>query len=139
MLCQQCRRQPILPAVRATVFASCDLVHHFTLDYIEGLAAFCVVQWIQLEWPMPDVIIPMPDPNSIALGRAIADLLQRPFARVWSFGTYRDELLEEGGKWLLIDFSNPTPMLQKATSELMSSFPKRIYLLTLFPYAFGIS
>jgi hypothetical protein len=139
-LCQQCRQDPLLPAVRATVFDSESPARLLGLDSCNAMAGFTVLQWIQLEWPLPDAIISMPDPDSLSLGRAFATLLDCPFVRALdSACAYREDRLEEEQELLLIDVSNPLPVLQKAALSLCQSSPKRIYLLTLFPYALSVS
>lgn len=139
-LCQQCRYKPVLPLVRATVFDSESPARLLGLDSFNAMAGFALAQWIQLEWPMPDAIIPMPDSNSISLGRAFASLIDRPFVRALnSVCEYQEDRLEEEGELLLIDISNSIDALRKAAIALSVSFPKRIYLLTLFPYAYPVS
>lgn len=135
-LCKQCRYRPILPLVRATVFDAESPARLLGLDSVKAMAGFALVQWIQLEWPVPDAIIPMPDADSIALGRAFASLIDRPFVRALnSSGEYQEDRLDEDGELLLIDISHPVDALRKAALALAASFPKRIYLLTLLPYA----
>lgn len=76
----------------------------------------------------------MPDPDSIAIGKAFAHMLQFPFIRALGLGcAYKEERLEEDQLWLLFDVSNSFFSLKKATLALAESFPKRIFLLTLLP------
>lgn len=89
---------------------------------------------------MPDAIIPMPDPNSQSIAKSFAALLDLPYIKaLQSNCEYKEDRLEEDQYLLLIDVSNPVPKLKKATECLLESFPKRIFLLTLFPYAFNLS
>ncbi len=69
-----------------------DLIKHFRNRYCPGLAkslaALMVVQWDHLKWPLPDLIVPVPQSlahrflrgynPSLLLGREIGGLLSRP-------------------------------------------------------------
>lgn len=130
-LCSQCRKNPILSAVRAAVFDPNAPARFLGLEPPEGLASFAIYQWIQLEWPLPDAVIPMPD--SVSIAKVFADTIQCPFIRALKGNCeYRVDCLEEEGILLLIDRGNPIEKIQKAIISLSESFPKRIYLLTLF-------
>lgn len=135
-LCSQCRRGTLLPALRAYVFDPESPARYLGLDPVRGLAGFALLQWVQLEWPWPDAIVPMPD--ALALGKAFARLIDRPLVRALRpNGSYREDRLEENSQILLIDISSPLEILQRATAALSESFPKRVFLLTLFPYDFS--
>ncbi len=85
---------------------------------------------------MPDVIVPMPDVHSIAIGKALAVLLDRPFVRALGVGCeYREQCLEEEGELLIFDVSNSIAQLKKGALALSESFPKRIYILSLLPFS----
>lgn len=132
ILCPQCRQNRRLNAVRAYVFDLRSPARYLGVDAPLAMASFALIQWIQLEWPVPDAIIPMPD--SISMGSAFAKLLEVPFVRALRFdGEYKEDRLEEDQTLLLFDVSNPIEKLQKASSALSESFPKRVYLLSLFP------
>jgi hypothetical protein len=136
-LCSLCRDKPILNAVRATVFDSESPGRYLGLDSPDAMAGFALLQWIQLEWPMPYAIVPMPDPESQAVAKAFAALLDLPYIQaLQGDGEYREGRLEEDEYLLLIDVSSSVAKLKKATDSLVGAFPKRIFLLTLFPYAF---
>lgn len=99
------------------------------------MAGFALIQWVQLDWPMPDAIIPMPDANSIEVGKALANLLERPFVRALSSACeYKKDRLEEDQILLLFDACNPLAALKKTALFLSEAFPKKIYLLSLYPY-----
>lgn len=139
-LCPRCRphskQGPILKAVSAFVFGPQAPVRFLGLDPIDALAGFALHQWVQLEWPTPDGIIPMPDASSLALAKQLAHLLELPLIRaLYPNGEYKEDRLEENGLWLLIDVSNSLEQLKTATFSLEEAFPKRIYLLSLFSYA----
>jgi hypothetical protein len=99
------------------------------------MAGFAFYQWVQLEWPQPDAIVPMPDKHSVEIGRALADLMDASFATsLRKSHSYREESLEEEATLLLFDSGEPFPLLQKAVESLLEAFPKNIYVLSLFPY-----
>lgn len=138
-LCSQCRQEPRLSTVRAYVFDPESPARCLGLP-AQAMAGFAVHQWIQLEWPLPEVVIPMPDSDSVTIGRAFAQMLQIPFIRALETGyTYKEERLEENQLCLLFDVSHSLLELKKATLALAASFPKRIFLLSLLPYVDHIS
>lgn len=97
------------------------------------MAGFALFQWIQLDWPMPTAIIPMPDKNSIEIGMAFAHLLNVPFIRALQKDySYKEERLEEDEILLLFNVLNGVENLQKGALALSAAFPKRIYLLSLY-------
>lgn len=132
-LCSQCRKAAHLSAVRATVFDRESPAPLLGVEASYAMAGFAVLQWTQLEWPLPDAIIPMSE--ATALAKAFANILERPFIRALKpCYEYRENCLEEDLNLFLIDISSPIEQVQKAVQALSSSFPKRIYLLTLFPW-----
>jgi hypothetical protein len=134
--CIQCRKAKLLPVVRAYVFDPASPAYCLGTEAIDAMAGFAYLQWIQLEWPLPTAIIPMPDSDSISIGSALAQLLHIPFIRALRFDCdYRQDRLEEEEILLLFDVSNPIEKLQKGAIALSEAFPKRIYLLSLLPYA----
>ena len=133
-LCAQCRKNRILPIERAYVFDPESPARYLGTEAIDAMASFAFLQWIQLEWPLPDALIPMPDADSIAIGSALAHLLDIPFLRALrSDCEYKEDRLEEDEILLLFDVSNSIERLQKGAVALSEAFPKRIYLLSLIP------
>lgn len=134
-LCKRCRDEPALAATRAYVFDPASPAHYLGLDAPEAMAGFAYIQWLQLEWPAPTALIPMPDRDSISIGRALADLMEIPFIRALAFdGIYKEGRLEEDEMLLLFDVSNFIDQIQKAAHSLADASPKKIYQLSLFPY-----
>lgn len=134
-LCAECRQNPRLPIIRAYVFDAESPAHLLSLEARDAMAGFAFIQWIQLEWPLPDAIIPMPDADSIAIGRVLAKLLDRPVVRALSSSwKYKEGRLEDHQILLLFDACNSMPILQKCALALSESFPKSIYLLSLLAY-----
>ncbi len=140
-ICARCRRDPLLPFPRAYVFDERAPAKKLGFDAVEALAGFAYNQWLRLDWAMPDAVVPMPDGDSEVLAKALAALLEKPRMKALRGAgeriELREEVLSEGQELLVIDVSNPIHRLQKATSVLSESFPKRIYVLTL--YAYGVS
>ena len=135
-LCAQCRQERLLPIARAYVFDPESPAFRLGCEAAAATASFALVQWIQLEWPTPAAIIPMPDTDSKAIGKAFAMLLDLPFAKALRRGCeYVEDRLEEDAELLLFDVSNSIEDLRKAAYALSEAFPKRIYLLSLYPYA----
>lgn len=133
-LCAQCREKKLLPIARAYVFDPASPAWRLGMDPAEAMAAFAVCQWIQLEWPLPDAVIPMPDSHSVAIGKAFAIMLNAPFVRaLHSTCEYKEDYLEEDRELLLLDVSNSLENLHEAALSLLEAFPKRIYLLSLLP------
>ncbi len=132
-LCAQCREHRRLSSLRAYVFDPDSPAHYLGVEAPMAMAGFAVVQWIQLEWPLPSAVIPMPDTSSIAIGKAFAELLEVPFVRaLFTSLEYREDRLEEEGQLLLFDVSNTLSNLQKAGQALAEAFPKRVYILSLY-------
>jgi hypothetical protein len=99
------------------------------------MAGFAFLQWVRLEWDQPFAIIPMPDKDSRAIGKSLADLMNVPFVRALdAHCRYKEGRLEEDQPLLLFDVSNSVSDLKKAALSLAESFPKRVYLLSLLPY-----
>lgn len=131
-LCKQCREEKVISAIRAFVFDPESPAHLLGFEKVEAMAGFALLQWIQLDWPYPDVIVPMPDSKRIAF--AVAKALETPFVQALNFShEYYEDRLEEGQIILLFDVSNQISDLQKATRSLARSCPKIIYLLSLLP------
>lgn len=134
-MCSDCRREPKLPIARAFVFEKEAPVFRFQEEYPEAMAGFAVNQWIQLEWPQPDWVVPMPDRISISIGKIFSQWNRFPFCKALESGEEFFELRETelGEEILLFDAGNSLPDLQKAISALTEAFPKRIVLLSLSP------
>ena len=128
-LCDQCKRQPHLYSARAYVFDWGAPVWHLRRDADAAMAGFALLQWVQLEWPWPDLVIPMPDSASKAIGSFLADFLERPLVAASRVHHHPEDL-----QFLLIDAGNPLSSLKKVETLLLEAFPKRIHLLSLSPY-----
>ncbi len=132
-LCKTCRTERQLPVQRAYVFDPESPARLLDLDAVEAMAGFAILQFIQLDWLVPNAVIPMP--NSIRIASHFAKDLSLPFVQGLSHSyEYRKDRLEENQVLLLFDVSNPLMNLEKAARSLAIAFPKKIYLLSLFPY-----
>ena len=133
LLCAQCRKHRLLPVPRAHAFDAASPASYLGVEATDAMAGFAFFQWIQLEWLFPDMIVPMPDAASIAIGRALALLFDIPLIRALrSDCTYREDRLEEEAVLLLFDVANRQERLEQAVFSLSEAFPKKIYLFTLF-------
>lgn len=131
-LCISCRQKQKLSAPRAYVFDPESPARCLGVESVEAMAGFAILQWIELDWPDPDAVIPMPD--SIPIAASFASFLNKPLIQALSGAfEYRQDRLEEGQILILFDISNPLSNLKKAVQSLSGSLPKKIYLLSLFP------
>lgn len=134
-LCSRCREKKDLPAPRAFVFDPESPAHLLGYEPPEALAGFAYLQWIQLEWPLMDGIVPMPDSSSRSIGNALSQLMGVPLlSALNSQNSYREEYLDEDLELLLFDVNSSLEALRQSSISLLESFPKRIYILSLFPY-----
>lgn len=132
-LCWRCKRNPLLPFPRAFVFEDIELARHLEKAETDTLSAFAIVQWCRLDWPTPDVIVPMPGNRELAVH--ISEMLRKPMADILHSGEgWRcdEEAILEGQIILVIDRGSPLSTLQGAISALAATFPKRGYLLSLY-------
>lgn len=136
-LCQRCRTQKGLFTIQAHVFDPSSPAVSLGYEPPLPLAAFAFYQWVQLEWDMPDLLIPMPDSHSIAIGAHLAQLIGAPLHKALrSHHLYTDESLPEDATLLLFSASNPPDWIETAARSLLSAFPQKIYVLHLHPYAY---
>ncbi len=116
----------------------------------QGSAAYMVTQFLQMNWPLPDLVVPVPIPflkrvslgynqNSI-LAHGIAELLQRPVADILKCKEGDEEhlfLLKtpgviSGKKILLVnDLLNTGGPFWLSGKALLQDHPDRLYGLTL--------
>lgn len=96
----------------------------------EKLAGFVAYQWIQLDWPVPDAILGLPDDASWALSKAVAPLLCRPWVKL-------EEIQEIDLTLLYIDAGCPNDFARQAIMPAYETCPKTIYQLSLTAYNYG--
>ena len=138
-LCPQCQSEPHLIAPYACVFHSTDAARRLCLEKkerSEAIAAFIMNQWIRLDWPTPQWVIPMP--RAKALVKHFSSWLSVPYVDILSVcqGSWECavEKVEEDQILLLIDLQSTFVELEKALDALIRAFPKRIYVLSLSHY-----
>lgn len=132
-LCQKCRKSPPLKSPSAYVFASESPATLLDLEPFDAMASFAYLQWLQLEWPQPDYLVPMPDKHSLAIGYELACLLKAPFAKGLTFNhQIKEDRLEEEKVILLFDVANEIADLQKADIALYATCPEKVFILSLF-------
>ncbi len=139
-LCAQCRQKAHLPVERAYVFNPDAPIWRLREEHGKALAAYAIYQWIRLDWPLPDVIIPMPEKESVEAGKYFSQFLDIPYISLLRKGEMgydlRKKNIDEGKIFLLIDVDNPLDLLQKAAYALSEVLPKKIYLLSWFNHVF---
>lgn len=130
-LCLDCRHTPN-PTVQAHAFDLYSPASFLPLDAAEAMASFAYLLYIQLEWPTPNVLIPMPDTRSLAIAPHLASLLNCPLSRALDPTLhYKQEHLEEGLILLVFSAQNSPQSLQEASDSLSQSTPSKTYLLSL--------
>lgn len=130
-LCRKCIRKPDLPFTRAYVFEDTEPSRLLAKQSVETIAAFMMYSFISLDWPLPDVVIPMPGAKAVAL--CFAKMIQRPIANLFSKGWKGDvEAIDARLVLLLIDLGHSLDECKLAISSLSEASPKRGYLLSLF-------
>lgn len=119
--------------MRAFVFEAGSPIRILGLEQVEAFASFAILQWIDLEWPFPDLIVSMPDADSLDIGQAFASMLQVPFVRALTSSlNYVSSRIEEEQIIFLFGAGHPVQLLQKAEKALLKSLPKKIYLISLY-------
>jgi hypothetical protein len=137
-LCERCRRKASLRYPSAFVFEPTPpALHLISLALRESpasLAAFAFFQWDRLNWPQPDVVVPLPKAEDIA--REFASLSGSFFADVLKSGeewTCESSILEEDSTVLLIAIAYSYEEMTQAIEAILEAFPKKVFVLTLVP------
>lgn len=131
VVCRQCRNDPFLPIPSSFVFERSKPVlrlYREAKEKPDDLAAFALFQWERLGWPIPDVIIPLPE--VVEITKVFAKWLDRPCVQIFRLGADL-MLLEEDSVLLLISESDDPFLLQERIKVLGGAFPKKIYSLSL--------
>lgn len=139
-LCPTCGHHPRLPFPRASLFEAeapiCRWIQE--PDSASAFAGFAYLQFEQLEWELPDFIVPLL-PNAKHFAKELSSLLQRPaidlFQRTpWPLDApqwaLKDSFSEEEAIFLLLAWHPSTLDELAAFRALVHAFPKKIYLLT---------
>lgn len=92
----------------------------------DALAGFAYIQWALLDWPHPDVLIPLKDRSSLLFARAFGRLIQAPLAKE----------ANEGQILYVLDAGNPLEILRQAALDHSEAFPRKMFLFSLFHDAF---
>lgn len=136
-LCFRCIKRADFFFKRASVFERKGAPFYLGTSYPEEMAGFMMLQWLALEWPFPDLILAFPDRVSRLIGKQMASWLGvaygSPF-KVWSQNLIPDVLPEEA-TLLMIDVGLPVEALKRYEKQIAEAFPKKCFLLSLFPYA----
>ncbi len=131
-LCKECKKGPRLSFSRAAIFDADPSAHYLARKRADLLVDFATLQWAQLDWPLPDAIVPMHGAKNLA--RDFAERIDCPFAPILKRGGWCDvEAIEEDQVFLLIANENSVGEVREAISLLQETFPKKGFLLSLFP------
>lgn len=90
----------------------------------ETIAAFAILAFVNLDWPTPDLVIPMPGAKEIALH--FAEMIERPLGKV------DPEAMEEEQVLFVINYNSTVDELENVLKILSLASPKRGYILSLF-------
>lgn len=129
--CIPCKRRTfLLPFTRAVVFEPTPPTRFLCKEKGEALAGFAFYQWVQLEWDIPDIVIPMPG----------MELVAKAFSMFLNFGSgspspYYSQLdpslFEKGLTFLILDEKSSLKTLRKTIYPLTETSPKKIFQLSL--------
>lgn len=124
-LCRRCVRRPCLPFPQAFLWDASPSSLYLYRRYPDLMSSFLIYQFSRLGWDTPDIITPSSGMEAIALELSFA--LQLPFARNAS-------AIAEDQTILLIDRGSSTADRQRSIRALKDAFPKKGFLLSLFPH-----
>lgn len=133
-LCHRCKKEPLLPFAKASVFEHDDPTRILFFQRPDMAASFAQMQWVQLDWPRPDVVVPTPNAKQWALDWAFTRNL--PYADILSNnGVWLcdAEEIEEELTLLVLDVESSLEDLLGVCHALAHTFPKNGYILRLFP------
>jgi hypothetical protein len=135
-LCPECRTAPQFFFIRAALFEPWGAAHRLysgSGGSAEGLAGYALYQWAQLDWPLPDFVVPLPQRLSIGIAKRLAEGLGVPYANPFTrwCNTLIDDLLPEDASLLVIDPGMSFALLKKYETELAKACPKKCFLLSL--------
>ncbi|HSX13072.1 MAG TPA: hypothetical protein VLE96_01445 [Chlamydiales bacterium] len=123
-LCRQCVTKPLLPFTLGCIFEETDPAFHLSKMEGETVAAFAINAFVHLEWPIPDLVIPMPGGREVA--NYFAEMLQRPL------GSTDPEAMNEDQVLLVLNAFHSVEELDKVVKKLALASPRRGFILSLF-------
>lgn len=132
-ICNRCKRTPALAFPKAAIFDETEPARYIAKKEKEMLASFALFQWSRLDWPIPDVVIPLSNAKSFA--NALATFLHRPIADILTLGNEwkcDEEGIQIDQEILVCNFENSMEECRKAIQSLSPTFPKKGYLLSVF-------
>lgn len=132
IVCSVCRKSPSLPIPSAFIFEATIQAKLFCRqidDAPEAIAGFFVFQWTELNWPIPDAILPLDSFFSIA--KTMALWLDSIAIRHWKKSLSSIEALGEGKTFLILGKKQCIAEMREYLAFLSRASPKKIYLLTL--------
>lgn len=132
-ICRRCSRKPLLVFPKASIFEETEPAKYIVKTNEEMLAFFALFQWSRLDWPLPDVLIPLS--NAKPFAKSFAKLLKRPIGDILRKGDTWEcdaEALDMDQVVLVCNVENTIEECQEAISKLAPTFPKKGYLLSVF-------
>lgn len=123
-LCRTCKKNPHISFTQAQVFEETDAAFHLSKMDSDTVAAFAIYAWVNLDWPIPDLVIPMPGSKEVAL--RFAEMIERPLA------SFDIEAMDEEQTLLVFNCGSPLEEVERAVKSLALASPKRGYVLSLF-------
>ncbi len=138
-LCFDCRKGPYLPFPQAYVFEDTEPSRLLAAQGSDIAADFAIYSWVGLDWEMPDVIIPMPGSEEIAL--CFAERLEKPLVHLFAGFWEKYSNVDAVGENKVVLFINERSSLEECKQAIQSLsvvFPKKGYLLNLYPSHFKI-
>lgn len=134
-LCLRCIKKPHMAFPSAFLWDPLLPPLHLARTCPEMMGSFLLFQWSRLGWEKPDVILPMPGMEPMALD--LADRLDVAYASIFSSSdpTFCDEeCIHEDQTLLLLDRGLPLTMQKMRVDAVLGAFPKKGFLLSLFPH-----
>lgn len=134
-LCLRCIQRPHMSFAYAFLWEPFLPPLHLARAYPEMMGSFFLFQWNRLGWEKPDLILPMPGMEKIALD--LADRLDVSYASIFSASdpTFCDEeCIDEDQTLLILDRGLPLKEQKLRVDAVWGASPKRGFLLSLFPH-----
>ncbi|HLB53329.1 MAG TPA: hypothetical protein VJK48_06465 [Chlamydiales bacterium] len=129
-LCIECKEDPLLPIPVAYVFERSDPAYFLcqkVQQFPEAMGSFLWLQWDQLGWPVPDLILPLS--GLLQTAQVFGELLGRPVLPALNSLVRDIEMIEEGLCLLVIANTLNAKEMRDVVKELAETFPKKIYAL----------
>ena len=99
-------------------------------QYSETITAFAIQAWVSLDWPVPDVIVPMPGAKSFAMG--FSEIIGSPIAHLFTRDLRCDvDAIHVDQIILILNVESSLEECSQAIRQLVGASPLRGYLLSV--------